>query len=76
MPRKRPNLKARLDTLRGTENTDPASTIALTLRLDADLHRMLKQLAQGEEVRLEYYAVAVLNEHVEVALGSDDAREG
>ena len=76
MPRKRPNLKARLDNLRAEMQPEPPPQIKVTLRLDEDLHRMLKQLAQSEEVRLECYAVEVLNEHVGVALGGDDDREG
>jgi hypothetical protein len=73
MPRQRPNLKARLDALRRAE---PAAAGALTLMLDAETHRRLKQLAQGEGLRLEVYAAAVLSDHVEATLGDGDDEAG
>lgn len=73
MPRKRPNLKARLDALRG--QAEPTASLTLTLQLDANLHAALKGLARGEGVRLETYVAAVLAEHTEHALGDGESAD-
>ena len=62
MPRKRPDLKKRLDELRD----EPEPQIELELQVDAELMRRLKRLARRKRVPVETYITNILTEHVEI----------
>ncbi len=63
MPRKKPDLKQRLDDLR----QEPAPPVELTLSLDAELYQTLKALARQHRQPLETYLLRVLRQHAEDA---------
>lgn len=61
MPRKRRDLKKRLDEIR----KEPAPPVAVTLTLDAELYQALKVLARRRRQPLEVYLIHVLEQQVE-----------
>lgn len=61
MPRKRPDLKKRLDEIR----QEPAPPVDVTLTLDAELYRALKVMARQRRQPLEVYLIHILKQHVE-----------
>ena len=65
MPRKRPDLKKRLDELRG----EPAPQVELTLLLNADTVNALKQQARRKHLSIEGYISSLLVKSLE-----DDAK--
>ena len=65
MPRKRPDLKKRLDELR----EEPAPQVELTLLLDADTVNALKQQARRKHLSIEDYISNLLAKSLE-----DDAK--
>lgn len=75
MPRKRPNLKHRLEALRGDVPSEPPAQVKVTLTLDNDLHRLLNELAGEQGMRLESYIGAVLDARVEKTHGGGDEQD-
>ena len=61
MPRKRPDLKKRLDELR----SEPAPQVELTLLLDADTVNALKRQARRKHLSIEDYISNLLVKSLE-----------
>ena len=61
--KKAANLKKRLDVLRD----EPELPVEVILKLDADLHRELKQHAVQECLSTEAYILKLLSSHPEIA---------
>lgn len=60
MPRKRPDLKKRLDEIR----QEPAPPVNITLQLDSELYQALKILARKHRLPLEPYLIRILEQHM------------
>ena len=59
MPRKRPDLKKRLNELRD----EPAPPVGITLELDAELYAALKTLARKHRQKIDVYLLRILQQH-------------
>lgn len=59
MPRKRPDLKKRLDEIR----QEPATPVDVTLTLDVELYQALKIRARRRRQPLEAYLIRILEQH-------------